>query len=848
MWRATIKGLWAHKVRLGLTALAVVLGVAFVSGTYILTDTMNRAFDSLFQTVEKGVAVDVNGIPKFKATGPGGEDAGSAERVPGSLLEQIRAVPAVRAAEGSLGGYAQPVDKHGKAITTGGAPNLGFSWVNDPDLASVTLTQGHAPSGPTEVAIDAGTAQKYGFELGDPIKVLLQGPSLQATVVGIFRFGSANNLLGATIVSFDPQTAQQTLDGGGNWDDILVAANPGVAPSALATAIQKILPNGYQAQTGQQAAAENSATIKKGLSFFNIVLLVFAGIALFVGAFIIFNTFSILIAQRTRELALLRALGASPAQVRRSVIVEAFIVRLVASVVGLVAGFGIAIGLKGLLKAFGLDLPTTTTQLLPRTVIVAIVVGTVTTLVAGIGPALRASRVRPIAALRDAEPTAKGLSRRRILIGLGVLALGVASLLNGLFAGPKNPAAQVGLGAALVFLGMAVLAPLVARPVAGALGRPISHLGMAGRLGRDNSVRNPRRTASTSAALMIGLALVALVSILAASVKASTDEVLQRTLRADYLVSGSGGFLPFSQDVATALRDSGSFAAVEEVRQGVFGLHGNATTVGGIDPSQLEAVANVPITAGSLDALGEGDLMVWDHTAQDNGWTVGSEVTAQFARTGTQKLRVVALYSDNTLVGNYVVSLDTYQANFTQQLDTFLLAKTAPGVSATEAKAVVHRVEKAFPSVNIEDQAEFRVSQGKQINQLLGLITALLSLALLIAVFGIVNTMALSVHERTREIGLLRAVGLSRRQARSMVRWESIIIAVFGAVLGTAVGIFFGWAMVQALKDQGLTVLSLPVGQLLLYVVIAGIFGVFAAIWPARRAAKLDVLKAIATE
>ncbi len=848
MWRATIKGLWAHKVRLGLTALAVVLGVAFVSGTYILTDTMNRAFDSLFQTVEKGVAVDVSGIPKFKATGPGGEDAGSPERVPGSLLEQIRAVPDVRAAEGSLGGYAQPVDKHGKAITTGGAPNLGFSWVDDPNLASVTLTQGRAPTGPTQVAIDAGTAEKYGFHLGDPIKVLLQGPSIQASVVGIFRFGSANNLLGATIVSFDPQTAQRALVGGGNWDDILVAAKPGVAPSALAAGIQKILPSGYQAQTGTQAAAENSATIKKGLAFFNVILLVFAGIAVFVGAFIIFNTFSILIAQRTRELALLRALGASPAQVRRSVIAEAFIVGLVASVVGLVAGFGIAIGLKGLLKAFGLDLPTTTTQLLPRTIIAAIVVGTVTTLIAGIGPALRAARVRPVEALRDAEPTAKRLSGRRIASGLVVLVLGVALLLVGLFTGPKNPAALVGLGAMSVFLGVAVLAPLVARPVAGALGRPIGRLGMAGRLGRDNSVRNPRRTATTSAALMIGLALVAMVSILAASVKSSTDDVLQRTLRADYLVTGSGGFQPFSQDAATALRESHAFSAVEEVRQGVFGLHGNATTLGGIDPAQLEGVTNLPITSGRLSDLGEGDLMVWDKTASDNGWSVGTEVPVQFARTGTRTLKVVATYSDNTLVGNYVVSLSTYEANYTQQLDTFVLAKTAPGVSSTQAKAAVRSVERSFPNVQIQDQAEFRESQSKQIDQLLGLITALLSLALLIAVFGIVNTMALSVYERTREIGLLRAVGLTRRQTRAMVRWESIIIAVFGAVLGTAVGIFFGWAMVRALKDQGLTVFSVPVGQLLLYVVVAGILGVIAAIWPARRAAKLDVLRAITTE
>ncbi len=847
MWRATIKGLWAHKVRLGLTALAVVLGVAFVSGTYILTDTMNRAFDSLFETVEKGVAVDVSGIPKFKANGPGGQDAGSAERVPGALLDQIKAVPGVRAAEGSLGGYAQMVDKHGKAITTGGAPTFGFSWVYDKDLATVTLTQGQPPRG-SQVAIDAGTARKYGFRVGDPITVLLQGPAFHGTVSGIFRFGTANNLLGATIASFDPATAQQALGGHGNWDDVLVAADRGVAPSDLASQIEKILPQGFQAKTGQQAAAENSATIKKGLSFFNIVLLVFAGIALFVGAFIIFNTFSILIAQRTRELALLRALGASPAQVRRSVLVEALIVGLVASAVGLLAGFGIALGLKGLLKLFGLELPTTSSQLLPRTVIVAIVVGTITTLVASIGPALRAARVRPIAALRDAGPASDRVSRRRILSGAVVLVAGIAALLAGLFAGPRNPAAFVGLGAALVFFGVAILSPLVVRPVAGLLGAPLRRMGISGRLGSENAMRNPRRTASTASALMIGLALVAMVSILAASIKASTNDVLERTLRADYLVSGGGGFQPFSQDVAASLRRTGAFSAVEEFRTGVFGLKGNATQLGGADPALIEKVADLPMSAGSLNAVGRDDLLVYSRTAKDNGWRVGSMVTVQFARTGTQHLRVVGIYTDNTLFGNYLVSLQTYDANYTLHLDQFVLAKTAPGTSAARAGAALRSVGKAFPNVSIQDQAQFRQTQAKQINQLLGLVTALLGLAILIAFFGIVNTLALSVYERTREIGLLRAVGLSRRQARTMVRWEAVIMAVFGAVLGMAVGIFFGWTMVRALHDQGLTVLAFPGGQLLLYIVIAGLIGVAAAAWPARRAAKLDVLRAITTE
>ena len=848
MWRATIKGLWAHKVRLGLTALAVVLGVAFVSGTFILTDTMNKAFDSLFDTVEKGVAVDVTGIPKFKASGPDSQAVGSAERVPASLLPQIRDVPGVRAAEGSLGGYAQPVDKHGKAVKTGGAPNLGFSWVYDHDLASVSLTQGRPPKGPAQVAIDAGTAAKYGFHVGDPITVLVQGPPVHATVSGIFTFGTTNNLLGATVVSFDPPTAQKVLEGRGNWDDVLVAADPGVTPGDLAARIDRLLPAGYQAKTGQQAAAENSATIKKGLSFFNIVLLVFGVIALIVGAFIIFNTFLIVIGQRTRELALLRALGASPAQVRASVLIEAAIVGLVASAIGLLAGFGIALGLKGLLKAFGLELPTTSNQLLPRTIIVAFCVGTITTLVASVYPAFRAARVRPIEAIRAAEPVAHGFSLRWILSGLALLVAGIAALLTGLFAGPTQPAAFVGLGAILVLFGVAVLSPLVVRPVAGLLGAPLRRLGISGRLGRENAIRSPTRTAITASALMIGLALVAMVSVLAASIKASTTDVLNRTLKADYLVTGAGGFQPFSSGVATSLRRSGAFAAVAEYRIGVFGLNGNATSLGGADPATIEAVADFPMIAGSVNDLRENDLLVWEKTASDNGWHVGSVVRGQFARTGTRPLKVVGIYADNTLFGNYLVSLGTYDANFTQHLDQVVLAKIADGVSPAEAKAAVTSVSKTYPSVDIQDQAQFREAQAKQIDQLLGLITALLGLAILIAFFGIVNTLALSVYERTHEIGLLRAVGLSRRQTRTMVRWEAVIMAVFGAVLGTAVGIFFGWTMVRALHDQGLTVLAFAPRQLVLYVVVAGLAGVLAAAWPARRAAKLDILRAITAE
>jgi putative ABC transport system permease protein len=848
MWRATIKGLLAHKVRLALTALSIVLGVGFVSGTYILTDTMNRAFDNLFQEVNRGTAVDVSGVQKFKATGPGGEDAGLGERVPTSVLDSVRRIPGVRAAVGSLTGYAQVVGKDGKAITTGGAPTFGVSWVDDPELSSLTLRQGRAPEGHGEIVIDAATAQKHDFHVGDRTTVLLQGPRMRATVVGIVGFGKADNLGGATLVAFDPQTAQTALNGHGAYDDVQVAAQNGVSPETLRARIQRVLPPGYQAKTGEQAAADASSDIKKALSFFNIALLIFAGVALFVGAFIIFNTFSILVTQRTRELALLRALGASGSQVRRSVMAEAVIVGIAASLVGLGFGFVIALGLQGLLNAFGVDLPTTTTQLLPRTIVAALVVGVGTTWVASVMPAIRASRVAPVAAMRESQPAAYTFSRRRTITGTVVTLAGVGALMLGLFGNTHSGASLVGLGAALVFFGVAVLSPLVARPVARFVGAPLPSIsGVSGKLGRENAMRNPRRTASTAAALMIGLGLVSFVSIFAASIKSSSNKALEETLRADYIVNTSQ-FVGFSQDVAARLRSNPAFSAVEEFRQGVFGVNGHADTVQGADPAQLTAVANVQMQAGSVSALGDGDVLVWKGAADSHSWKLGDAIRVEFARTGKQQLKIVGIYTDNRILGSYVVSLPTYERDFTQQLDIVVLAKTAPGASQAEARAAVAGVGREFPNVKIQDQAQFRQNQANQINQLLGLITALLFLSILIAVFGIINTLSLSVFERTREIGLLRAVGMGRKQVRRMIRWESVIIAVFGALLGTIVGMFFGWAMVRALDSQGITELALPGGQLAIYIVVAGVFGVIAAIWPARRAAKLDVLKAITTE
>jgi putative ABC transport system permease protein len=400
----------------------------------------------------------------------------------------------------------------------------------------------------------------------------------------------------------------------------------------------------------------------------------------------------------------------------------------------------------------------------------------------------------------------------------------------------------------VVFFGVAVLGPVLARPISRLIGAPLPRLrGVAGKLGLENAVRNPKRTAATAAALMIGLGLVAFVSIFAASITSSSDRILEETLRADYIVS-SEQFTGFSQAIAEELEASEAVGAVAEFRAGVVGLDGRATQIQGVNGATLSQVANVEVVSGSVQDLGQDEVLVFDETAESNGLRVGSRVTFEFARTGGQELTVVGIYGNRELLGDWVISLETYDQNFTEHLDIVVLAKIAPGASRQEAEAAVDRVAERFPNVRIQDQAEFREAQRQQINQILGLVTALLGLSILIAGAGIVNTLALSVFERTREIGLLRAVGLSRRQVRSMVRWEAVIIAVFGAVLGTVVGIFFGWAMVQALSDQGIRVLSVPAGRLAVYIVLAGLIGVAAAVFPAWRATKLDVLKAIVTE
>jgi putative ABC transport system permease protein len=580
--------------------------------------------------------------------------------------------------------------------------------------------------------------------------------------------------------------------------------------------------------------------------------LVFAGVALFVGAFIIYNTFSITVAQRTQEFGLLRALGASGGQVMTSVVVEAILVGLIASVIGIGVGLLIAAGLNALLEAFGIDLPSSGLELQARTIVVSLSVGTLVTVASAILPARKAARVSPMEALREAAPQPARFSRLRILAGVLITLAGAAILMVGLMADVDQPIALVGAGALVVFLGVAFLAPLFAGLLARVVGAPAARLGLTGKLAQKNAERNPRRTAATASALMIGLALVGLIGIFSASLKATTNKVVDESLKADFTISPTSiTQLPMiSPEVAEAVAAREEVGVVAPFRLGQFRNAKEQTLyIVGTDPSAFEQTADIEVSSGDLSSLTEDEVFLYAPTGDDLGLSVGEPLRVRFPATGAQELEVVGLFENKALLNaDYIVSMDTFEENFPDAVDSSVFVTAAPGVDMATARRALDEVVEDYPSVRVQDQTETKEQAATQVDQLLGLVTALLGLALLIALLGITNTLALSVFERTRELGLLRAVGMMRRQARAMIRWESVIIAIIGALLGIAIGIFFGWALVTSLESEGISELDIPGGQLILYVVIAGLAGVIAAIPPARRAARLNVLEALQYE
>ncbi len=845
MGKVTLKGLLAHKLRLALTALAIVLGVTFISGTLVLTDTLHSTFTTLFGNVYQHVDFQVRGTAAFSDNSGGG---GAVRKpIPQSIVGTVRHVPGVAYAEGTVGGYAQFVSPNGKAISNGGAPTLGLSFDPNSQLSSLRVTQGTAPTSPNDVVMDAGTAQQYHFKVGSRVRVLLSGPPRTFTITGLVTFGTANNLAGATLAAFDLPTAQSLFGKVGRYDAIDVLTAPGANKAVVQHAIAVALPRGVEVVTGQTVANESSNQVNQALSFFSTALLVFAFISLFVGGFTIFNTFSIIVGQRTRELALLRIVGASRRQVFRSVLMEAAIVGIVASLVGLGLGLLAALGLEALLKGFGISLPSSALVFAPRTVVVGLLVGVGVTVISAISPARRAVRIPPVAALADQRSDQQESSRRRISFGTVFGAVGIAALVFGL---TKPAIIFVGLGAAAIFVGIGMLAPIVARPMSSAIGRPLARvLGISGKLGRENSMRSPRRTAQTSSALMVGLALVSTIAVFGASLSKSVTSSVDNAVSADYIITSSatGGPGGFSNSVASTAAKVPGVTATSTVYNGEFEVQQSLSTLTAVSVDHLPQTVILQMDSGSgAPSLGAGELLIDTTTANNKHLSVGSVVPVKFAQTGTSTIRIGGIYKPNALLGSYLVGDSYFLAHFDNPLPVAVLLQTQSGSTAI-GKALDSGLH-AYPNLKIQTRAAFEKSQQAMVNQLLGLVYALLALAVLIALIGIVNTLMLSVFERTHEIGLLRAVGMKRRQVRAMIRSESVIIAVFGAIIGIIVGTALGTAFAASLKQQGITDIAIPASSLVVFLVLSALLGLGAASWPARRAAKLDVLAAIAAD
>ncbi len=847
MLRVTLRGLLAHRLRLATTAIAILLGVAFMAGTLVLTATIGATFDGLYADINGGTDVQVRSAEVVST--PFGEQRGT---IAEAVVAEVAAVQGVRAASPDVTGYAQFVDKRGKAMgnPTQGPPTLGFAWIADPGLSPLRLADGAPPSGPGQVVMDKATADKGGFGLGDPVTILTAAGSEEFQVVGITRFGQVDSPLGATLAVFDLPTAQRVLGVPGTLSGVSVAADPGITQDELATRIGATLPRDVEAITGTALTAEQQSQTRDQLGFFNTFLLVFALIALFVGSFIIYNTFSIIVAQRTREMALLRALGASRGQVLSSVMIEALVTGFLASVLGVVAGLGVAVVLRNLFALLGIDIPASGLTVEADAVVIPIVVGVVITLASAFFPARKAGRVPPIAALRDVALDESGRSLTRAVVGLVVLGLGAGLVALGLVADISSAAVAVGLGAAVTFLGVAILGPVIAGPLARFIGWPLPRIrGIAGQLARENAMRNPKRTAATAAALMIGVGLVGFIMIVAASASTSIRGTVDKSFAGDFVVrsnAGNSGGLP--TEVATAIGALPEVEVASALRSGPAEIDGTGQFLRAADPVSLAAVTDLVIDDGSIDELARiGTIAVDRDTADNKKLTVGSTLAVTYPATGPQPLTVVAVYGPLAIAGPSFTGLETFEANNQVQLDQAVFVKLAPGVTESEGRGAIAAVTSGYPNADLQNKTEFADAVVGQINQLLNLVYVLLLLAIVIALIGIANTLALSIFERTRELGLLRAVGMTRRQMRSTVRWESVIIAVMGALLGLLIGAAFGWALVTSLRGDGFTSLTVPVTQLIVVVVLAAAAGVLAAVAPARRAARLDVLDAIAS-
>lgn len=832
----------SHRRRLLGTCTAVVIGVAFLAGTLVFGDTIRAGFDDAFATATSGTDVVVRAEQTV-----GDNEVATRPPLPRSAVAEVAAIDGVDRVAPTVDGFAQIVGADGEAIGGQGPPTIGTNWVDDPELNAWELAEGRAPAAPDEVVIDRGSARQGDLGPGDRTTVRTPAP-VEVRVVGIATFDGADDLGGSTLAAFTEARARELFAGGaGVVSTVLVAAEDGAGADALARRVAGALPDGVEAVTGAELASELSEGLGADfLDFFTTFLVVFSAIAVLVATFSIHNTFTVVLAQRLRESALLRAIGATRRQVLGGIAVEALLVGVLASGVGVLAGLGLAVGLDALFGAAGFDFPGDGLVVEADSLWVAAVVGLVVTLLAALAPALRASRTAPIQALREVAHDTSATSRSRAVLGTLLTGSGVVLAVAG-----GGSLGRVGIGAALLVVGTFVLAPVVAAPAARVLGAlPARRRGGSGALARGNAARNPRRTAGTATALLVGVCVVSLFTVFASSLKASLVDTVAGSVTAEVVVQSSG----FSgAGIGPELADE--LASLPEVASAV-GLADAPALVGGddqlltaVEPSALDDVVDLEVVDGSLEEVTDDAVAVSTDLAERRGWSAGDVVDVGFLDGSVVPVRIAATFDRPEIVGSVVVPRDLAAAHMTQLRDWMVLVDAVPGTSVGDALAAVTAAAERHGAPEVLDLDGFVAASAGELDGLLVVVYALLALSILIALIGIGNTLSLSIHERTRELGLLRAVGQTRRQLRAMVRWESVVIATFGTVTGVALGTFVAWAFVRALvATEGIGTFRAPVGSLAVVVGVGALVGVLASVRPARRAARMDVLAAVATE
>ncbi len=849
MTSVALRNLLARKARTLLTSLAVVLGVMMVSGTYILTDTIDQSFGNIFEQSNAGIDAVVSAKETVE-TDDNQESPFSAD-----ILDRVQGVEGVEAADGGIfDTQVSILDKDGEPIGGNGAPSFGASVVAD-RFDALSYPEGRKPAADDEVVIDKQTAGRAGYEVGDRVRVAGKEDATAYELVGVATLGDVDSFGGASIALFTLDEIRRVTRKEGEFDQISVAAAPGVSPEELTRRLDEALPASVEAQTGQEDTQAQKDDVGEFISILKTAMLIFSGVSLFVAAFLIFNTFSITVAQRTREFSMLRTIGASRRQLVRTVVFEAAAIGLLASVLGLLAGIGFAPAINALFHALEIDLPNEGSVVATRTIVLAFALGIGLTVLASLIPALRITRVPPVTGLREGAVLETPKSHRlRSALATGLTAIGAVSMLLGVFGALSPGELWIGVGAAAVFFGVALLSPRLVGPMAALVGRPLERFrGVSGRLARENAVRNPGRTASTAAALMIGLALVSFVAIFASGLSSSITAAFDKTVKADLILTNTDGFSDISAGVTGAVADVDGVEVASPTR---FAQANTAGDEGGyltlVDTDTVGSVMTLDWEEGDdavLAGLGKTDAVIDEKWGREKGLSVGDDFKAETSSGKTLSYTVRGTFVDRAdFNGDYVAS-DVTAAAYGEpnSLQQVLLSLEDGADTGAVRKDIDALVADRYPTVEPKDKGEFGDFISGEVNQLLGVVYALLALAVIVSLFGIVNTLALSIHERTRELGLIRAVGMSRRQVRRIIRYEAVITALIGAVLGSVLGVLFALIMSRPLADEGFA-LSIPVGTLIFLLILAIVAGVIAAIGPARRASRLDVLDALAYE